>query len=178
MPVLYPAFAKTSGMVASPGRRNVRPAVTDVAPLRSAASPVSNWPRVGLHMGATWKSVRRIDCFAKVSRFGVFRTVLPVYEKSPSPWSSVMTMRTLGLLGVSATAAEGNTTVAITQDRNRSMTEISGELRGQGSGLLLGRPGTVGAEALPPVRAFLLDVGVQFLERLFHPVKALFFLLL
>ena len=29
-----------------PGRRKVRPAVTEVAPLRRAARPVSNWPRV------------------------------------------------------------------------------------------------------------------------------------
>ena len=48
-----------SASVGMPGRRNARPAVTDVAPLRSASRPVSSWPRVGVHIGATWKSVNR-----------------------------------------------------------------------------------------------------------------------
>ena len=56
-----PPCANTSGSVGRPGRRNVRPAVTDVAPLRSAARPVSSCPRVGLHIGQTWKSVSRTD---------------------------------------------------------------------------------------------------------------------
>ena len=61
-----------------PGRRNVRPAVTEVAPFRRAARPVRSWPRVGVHIGATWKSVSRTDSRANASRFGVFRTGLPV----------------------------------------------------------------------------------------------------
>jgi hypothetical protein len=53
-------------------------------------------------MGATWKSVNRNDFSAKASKFGVFKTGLPRPEKSPSPWSSVITIKTFGFVAASA----------------------------------------------------------------------------
>src|SRR5207302_3281524 len=46
------------------------PAQTEVAPFCSASLPVRSWPRVGLHIGATWKSVKRMLWPWSRSRFG------------------------------------------------------------------------------------------------------------
>jgi hypothetical protein len=73
----------SSGMVAMPTRIIVRPLLTFIAPLSSASRPVMSCERVGVHIGATWKSVRRIDWPWSRSRFGVLSVGLPWTERSP-----------------------------------------------------------------------------------------------
>ena len=51
---------------------------TKVAPLRSASTPVINSPRVGVHTGQTWKSVKRTLSACSRSSAGVRSTGLPV----------------------------------------------------------------------------------------------------
>ena len=51
---------------------------TKVAPLRRASWPVSSSPRVGVHMGHTWKSVKRTLSACSRSSAGVRSTGLPV----------------------------------------------------------------------------------------------------
>ena len=70
-------------MVGMPRRSTARPAVTEVAPLRSASCPLISSPRVGVHMGAQWKSVKRTLSLCSLSMFGVRSTGLPWQEKSP-----------------------------------------------------------------------------------------------
>jgi hypothetical protein len=41
-----------SAMVGNSRRRRVRPLLTFIAPLRNASTPVNNWLRVGVHIGA------------------------------------------------------------------------------------------------------------------------------
>ncbi len=51
---------------------------TKVAPLRSASRPVISSPRVGVHTGHTWKSVKRTLSACSRSIAGVRSTGLPV----------------------------------------------------------------------------------------------------
>ncbi|ELP32651.1 hypothetical protein RBSWK_03406 [Rhodopirellula baltica SWK14] len=44
-------------MVFKSCRNSVLPLLTLIAELRNASNPDSSWPRVGVHIGATWKSV-------------------------------------------------------------------------------------------------------------------------
>ena len=50
----------------------------------------------GEQLGLTWKSVKRVDIAWNRSRFGVLRIWLPMQDKSPMPWSSVITRMMFG----------------------------------------------------------------------------------
>lgn len=52
--------AAIPGMVRNPRRGEAFPLLTFIAPLRNASQPLSNSPRVGVLIGATWKSMRRM----------------------------------------------------------------------------------------------------------------------
>jgi hypothetical protein len=47
--------------------------------------PLINCPRVGVHIGAAWKSVNRTLSACSRSMLGVFNTGFPWQDKSPYP---------------------------------------------------------------------------------------------
>ena len=59
-------------------RSSARPIDTKVAPLRNESHPVISSPRVGVHTGHTWKSVKRTLSACSRSMAGVRSTGLPV----------------------------------------------------------------------------------------------------
>ena len=68
-----PRLRKISAMVGRSRRSRVRPLLTFMAPLARASRPVISCDRVGVHIGATWKSVSRTDSACSRSILGVLR---------------------------------------------------------------------------------------------------------
>ena len=76
--------------VRCPCRMALTPALPGYLPVNKAA-------RDGLHTGLLeYQSVKRTPSAAIRSRFGVRKSVAPMHDRSPYPWSSVMNTMTLG----------------------------------------------------------------------------------
>ena len=62
------ATFRIAGIIGTSARTIMRELAMMLAPLRKASQPVSNCPRVGEHIGATWKSVSRTPEACSASR--------------------------------------------------------------------------------------------------------------